>query len=437
MKKIKAIMIFSVVLVLYSSIFTFADTTFSGSLNTLLTSYIAIPYEDDRFDSLLNPGNFLQVHDLQLTQDFTLKIEGSDDTSAFSLWCGFNTYQIAQALLAAATGNPTGTATLSETLPLLGTQINTIELLRANISFYVTDMLQCTIGRQQMHTGYGYGWNPTDFANPLKDPYDPDAELKGIDAAKMTLAFGNVFSTSVCGLFTGDAAPTGVEFKNIMLLSENTLWLPGMEITLNGCYEYDEDEEEDTIPTAIGAGLKFNLFDIGFYGEGAARFGSRNRYYDTPVPGASIIKTDILPSILGGIEYTFPNELMLVLEYFYNGEGLSSNEKDYYEQNVVATGIPTSGQISMIIPGYVNYHYILCHLFYPLYDLNMDLSLLTLYSPDGYMLNVLPGIVFNLTGSLSVSLGYTGLFTFDKNILSEATLSPVKHIIEIKGQYFF
>ena len=85
MKKLKMIMIFSVIMLFYSSAFIFAEITFSGSLNTLLTSYIALPYEDDRFDSLLNPGNFLEVRDLQLTQDFTLKIEGSDGTSAFSV----------------------------------------------------------------------------------------------------------------------------------------------------------------------------------------------------------------------------------------------------------------------------------------------------------------------------------------------------------------
>jgi hypothetical protein len=230
-----------------------------------------------------------------------------------------------------------------------------------------------------------------------------------------------------------------MDFKNIMILSENKIWLPDLEVMVNGLYEYDEEEGEDTYPSSIGLGFKFNFFDIGIYGEAATRFGSRNTYYDSP--GFSVIKTDTIPSILAGMEYVFPNELMAALEYFYNGEGLSDDEKDNYEQTVKQTiafyNYPASSQINMIVPGYVNKHYILCHLSYPFYDLNLDAHLLALYSPDGQMLNLLPGITFNVTGSLTVSLGYTGLFDFNGDRINEASLSPVKHIIDIEGCYYF
>lgn len=417
----------------------FPQPGFSGSIRTNLAYFPAFPYEDDRFDTLINPGNFLNIHDIQFINYCTAKIEGQDDTSSFALWFGLDVYQIAQALYTVASGDEI--IILTETLPFLGTRINTIELLRANIGFYITEYLFFRLGRQQMHTGYGYGWNPVDFANTLKDPYDPEAELKGIDAAKMTFTIGNSFSASVSGVYTGDDADDGIDFKDIMLLSENKIWFPGIEIMLNGLYEYDEEKGEDTFPSSLGLGLKFNLFDIGFYGEAAARFGSRNVYYDSP--DNSVIKTGTIPSFLAGMEYMFPNELTAVLEYFYNGEGLSNDEKDYYEQAVeqaVAdpeSGHPSSEQIAMIVPGYVNKHYILCHLLYPFYDLNMDAQLLALFSPDGLMLNLLPGLSFHLTGSLTLSLRYTGLFDFDGERINEASLSPVKHVIEIEGWYYF
>ncbi|MBN2533174.1 MAG: hypothetical protein JXB88_09800 [Spirochaetales bacterium] len=436
--KINKIKIMGMVLIFcFYCMAAFSQLEFSGNIKINLSYFPAFPYEDDRFDSLINPDNFLSVHDIQLMDYVTAKIEGKDDTSSFAVWFGLDAYQIAQALYAAATGDET--IALAQTLPFLGTEINTIELLRANVSFYVTEYLVFCLGRQQMYTGYGYGWNPIDFANPLKDPYDPEAELKGIDAVKMTFLLGNSFSTSISGLYTGSDTCNGLDFKNIMLLCENRFWFPGMEIMLSGLYEYDEEEEEDTLPASLGLGFKINLFDIGFYGEAAARWGSRNYYYE--LPANSIIKTDIIPSFLVGVEYVFPDELTAILEYFYNGEGLSNDEKEYYEQAVEQTvtifGYPSSEQISMIIPGYVNKHYILCHLLYPFYDLNMDTYVTVLFSPDGLSLNILPGVSFQLTGSLSVSFGYTGLYDFDGKRINETSLSPVKHRIEIEGSYYF
>ncbi|MBN2439916.1 MAG: hypothetical protein JXJ04_01165 [Spirochaetales bacterium] len=428
-----------VVLVLFIHLSSHGNVIFSGSLKTNLSLFLAFPYDDDRFDTLINPNNFLGMHDIQGAHYLLTKIEGEDEKSFFSLWLGFNTYRIAEALYAAAFGDDSQTYALSETLPFLGTEIGNVELLRATVSFYATDTIVFNLGRQQMHTGYGYGWNPIDFANPLKDPYEPDAELKGVDAVKMTLALGNIASLSLSGIYNGSDSPNGINFENIMVLSENTLYFPGVEIMVNGLYEYDEKQGEDTTPMAVGIGSKFDLFDIGFYGEGAARFGSRNYYYDSTL--TRHIKTETLFSALAGLEYVFPNELMLILEYFYNGEGFSAKEKDNFKQSVESAiemfGYPGSEQIMMIIPGYINNHYILCHLMYPLYDQNMELQLLMLFSPDAMMLNILPGVSFNISGSFTLTAGYTGLFDFDNKKINEASVSPFKHMLNIEGAYFF
>jgi hypothetical protein len=414
-----------------------AEILFSGSLKTTLSLLLEFPYEDDRFDTLINPGNVLGVHDLQAANYLVTKLEGEENNTFFGLWLGFNTYRIADALYAAASGDEL--LVLSESLPFLGTEIGTVELLRAHISFYASDFLVFSIGRQQMQTGYGYGWNPMDFANPLKDPYDPKAELKGVDAVKMTLTLGTAGSVSVSGLYNGDDGSDGIDFEHIMLLSENTFYLPGFEVMVTGLYEYDEDEGEDRTPAGAGLGFKANIFDIGVYGEGAARFGSRNYYYDESMN--AVIKTGPLFSALAGIEYVFPNEFMIVAEYFYNGEGFNDDEKIRYEESVLAAvtafGAPLSEQLLMIIPGYLNQHYILCNLSYPLYDQNMELQCMALFSPDGLMLNVLPRVVFNISGSLTVSLGYTGLFDFAGDLINEASLNPFAHMLSFEGSFYF
>jgi hypothetical protein len=436
MKKISLILFITLI----GTVHIHAEVGFSGDVTVSLTSLLAFPYDDERFDTLLNPGNVMGIKDLLLTHRVIAKLNGSDErrTSSFSLWCSLDTYRIAEALLAAAYNDPLQTTAVSETLPFLGTEIGTIEVMRANIGFYVGEYLLICLGRQQMHTGYGYGWNPIDCANPLKDPYDPEAELRGVDGVKMTISLTHTFATSLSGIYMGD--PTnGIDFKEVMVLSENTIWLPDIEIMLNGLFEYDEHEGEDTMPSAIGAGFKLNIFDIGVLGEGALRFGSRTSFYDSAA--YPDVKTEMLFSALGGLEYVFPNELSVALEYVYNGEGMNKEEKTDYEHAVAAAigsaGMPSASQINMIIPGYLNRHYMLCHMLYPLYDINTEVQLLTLFSPDGLMLTILPSISFTIAGNLTVTAGYTGLFDFDKEHINEASLSPSQHMVEIEAVFYF
>ncbi|MBN1700058.1 MAG: hypothetical protein JW881_21285 [Spirochaetales bacterium] len=431
----------TIFLAVISVSFIYADVGFSGDLTLSLTSYLAFPYNDERFDTLINPGNYAGVKDLSLSHTITAKLDGSDEASlsTFSLWCAFDTYRIAEALFAAAAGDPAQTAAVSETLPFLGASFGTVEVIRANVAFYAGDAVRLCAGRQQMYTGYGYGWNPIDFANPIKNPYSPEAELMGVDGIKATLTADNTASTSISCIISGDT-PGGIDFRDAAIVSENTLRFPDVEMVLNGLYEYDGHEGEDGVPSALGCGIKANVFDIGVYGEAALRFGSRKRYYDLP-SAEPAVKTEAVFSGLAGIEYVFPGETALVLEYFYNGEGMSEKEKTDYEEIVEAAvgaaGAPSATQIGMIVPGYINRHYILCRLEYPLYDIDSDAELTVIFSPDGLMLNVLPAFSVSVTGNLTVTAGYTGLFDFDGNRINEASLSPASHMAEIKAVYYF
>ena len=91
----------------------------------------------------------------------------------------------------------------------------------------------------------------------------------------------------------------------------------------------------------------------------------------------------------------------------------------------------------MYRPGYFAGHYAGLYLYLPLYDLDTDLELSLIYSPDSWSLTVLPAITLNVTGSLTVGLSYLGLISLDDEQYNEAWFSPVKHIFQLEVRYSF
>ena len=100
-------------------------------------------------------------------------------------------------------------------------------------------------------------------------------------------------------------------------------------------------------------------------------------------------------------------------------------------------GIPSTDYLLMYRPGYFAKHYLLLNLDLPLYDLNTDINLSCMYSPDSWAFNMLPRITLNVSGSLSVDLGYIGLFSLKNDQFDEAWFSPVRHILQLKARYNF
>ncbi|MBA7651504.1 hypothetical protein ES703_59323 [subsurface metagenome] len=66
-----------------------------------------------------------------------------------------------------------------------------------------------------MLTEYGYGWNPINFANPLKDPFDSDQELKGVDALTIRYYLGNLFTIKLAGIYREELFTNGVDYSNL------------------------------------------------------------------------------------------------------------------------------------------------------------------------------------------------------------------------------
>jgi len=130
-----------------------ADVSLSGKAEIGLTAAPAFPYDQSRFNTPLNPANYQGIEDLMAVADFLGKLSGQDEATDFSIWLAVKPYYLGQALLAASTGNTDQITIVSESLPLLGYKIKTIDLLRANIGWYISDFLVLRIGRQSMLTG--------------------------------------------------------------------------------------------------------------------------------------------------------------------------------------------------------------------------------------------------------------------------------------------
>lgn len=432
------------VLLILIAQFAVGDVSLSGKAEIGLTAAPAFPYDQSRFDTPLNKDNFQGIEDLMPVTDFLGKLSGQAEATDFSVWLAVKPYYLGQALLAASTGTgPVAddqTQAVSESLPLLGYKVNTIDLLRANIGWYISDFLVLRIGRQSMLTGYGYGWNPIDFINPVKDPYDPDLELRGVDALTAQFYMGNVFTLKLAGIYRTEGLTGGTDFDNLQAGAEITASFPGIEIKTTGFFDHDGSEGEDSYVPALGLGIKADVGGAGIYSEVALLKGSR---YNFPAASAASTgdysrKKGWLFSGLVGAEYTFESEISATLEYFYNGEGLDFDDRRLYREGLDfynSSGVPPTDYLLIYRPGYFSRHYMLLSLYFPLYALNTDLQLSTLYSPDSWVLNILPLFTFRISGSLSIDLGYAGLFSLKSGQEDEAELSPINHLVKLLVRY--
>jgi hypothetical protein len=410
-----------------------AQIDLSGEASTGLSMFPVFPYTSDRFESPVNLDNISGIHDVALDTDVTFRLEAGREAGTFTLWLAVNPYQMSRLLLSSASTDP-----LAETLLL--SDPAALSVLRANVAWYIGQSFVLRLGRQSMFTGYGYGWNPMDFANTAKDPFDPEAELRGVDALSLQFYLGNIFSLKLAGIFrTGDSIARA-DYEDLQVDAELTASLPQLELKLSGYYDHDDSRGEDAFVPALGAGFMLDLAGVGIYGEGALLWGGR-----TPVPlpvafTSPVRKDELLASGLLGVQYTFTSELRLIAEYFYNGEGYSLHERRLFNDRLLDDPLDPAiyaEHAANYRPGYFARHYLLLNLGYPIYPWNANAELSAYYSPDSTALGIVPSVELEISGSLSVRCSYTGMFSLQEDRYDEAWLSPMKHILELQLTCFF
>ena len=405
----------------------FAQADFSGSAD--IGIYANLP-QPKSFSSILSRSD-LGVEDIAMMPSLTVKLDAGDDKTSFSAWFSMKEYPIGQGLLMAGYDSvtPSDAYLVNEFISAVGDKIYNFDLMRLSANVYLTDNISMEVGRQSMFTGYGYGWNPIDFANPLKNPADPDAELRGVDAASLRMYLNDNISLKLYGILPETFLAAGIDYKEIKPGGELTLNFSGLEIKMSGFWDYDSTEGSDAYTPAIGSAFMLDFFGIGVYGEAAARKGSRNYSHD-----GLTRNTDWIFSGLAGLEYTFESGLYGLIEYFYNGEGFDKSERADFK---TALSAPTFNLLSTYTPGYFAQQYILINLMQPLYDVNTDINLSVLYSPDSGALTIMPSVNYSFTGNFSVNLAYSGMFDLGDNDFNEITALPVRHIISSVFTYSY
>jgi len=404
----------------------------------------AVP-EDGGYTSVLNPGNLLGLKDFTLDHQVVMKLSGGDGETGLDLWFSL--------------GNGTGFSPSNLGMQSEAERLYSLDLRRASIFMYLGDSLRVELGRQSLLTGYGYGWNPMNFANPPKDPTDPTAELTGVDALMLNLfPYGTANLKLYALLDTSDGLsstdPSSVEYENVMAGGELTAALPGLEVKLNGLLgsELFDDGAADAAGTglggrtsALGLGVFADLAGVGVYGEAALFDGSRTGFPDESGAAAvPTVKEDLLISALGGLQYTFPGELSATAEYFYNGEGFNAEERADYRSALASLDLAADGALEVYTalaelyrPGYFSRHYALLNLLYPLYDVSVDLTGRVIFSPDSGALTLVPGLTWYSSGSLSIEASYTGSFSTYGEEDDEAVIAPFRHIVSVAGRFSF
>lgn len=405
MKKI----LFSVIIASAISLTLFGQVNFSGSADITFVGNIP---ESDRYDSLLNPGNILGIQDFTMMPSLIAKLDAGDESTSFSAWFS-----------------------IKEFPDTSGNELYAFDLMRLSASIYLADYLSMEIGRQSMLTGYGYGWNPIDFANPLKNPADPDADLRGVDAATLRMYLGDTTSFKLYGILPDSVLSSGIDYEEIKIGTEAVIYFPGMEIRLAGFWDYDNSEGSDAYTPSLGAALMLDMFGVGVYGEVVTRKGSRNHFTD----GFTLLprKTNWLVSGIIGLEYTFESELYAVFEYFYNGEGSDKSERSDFENTIKNTPALFGDLLGIYTPGYFAEHYILINLIQPFYDIDTVINLSALYSPDSGAVTIMPSLDYSFSGNFSVNLAYTGMFDISKNDFNEISALPVRQIISSMFTYSY
>lgn len=410
--------IFYILMLLVISSILFSQISIYGEYKNSVT--VVIP-DGEEFHSPINPDNILGLKDIEMGHSLINRLTSSDELADFELWFSLNSYPIGQLLY--------GTVS-SDLISSIGDRIDSFELQRAVISWYFSDDVRVKVGRQSMLTGYGYGWNPIDFANPLKNPQDPDRETRGVDAVLIHLFPYSVVNLKLYSIVEEELLSSGVNFDELYWGGELTAGIGVIESKLTGFLEFDDTNGEDARVNALGLGFISDISGVGVYGEGALLSGSRVYLSD----GAGGLKrdNDIVLSGLLGLEYTSDFELSIVAEYYYNGEGFNRSEREKYFNALESLGYSLdSNHYSMFRLGKFSRQYLLMNLFYPLYDYYIDLGLTGIYALDSGALTLIPSIIWSPSGAFSIELSYTGLNSLKDNSFSEYDLTPMKHVISL------
>jgi len=174
-----------------------------------------------------------------------------------------------------------------------------------------TDAIRFDGGLLRLPFGYGLVWRPTDFLNPV-NPLLPDARLRGVLGAGLSWYVTDTLKLAAFGAAPRDAFSRSGNGGNVGLLFEQR-W---DKIDMQAMYFFESPQTGSKYGIhRAGVSIKAD-FELGFVVDALYSY---NHEAGTGINGLSIS---------GGFDYSFfDGNLVVLVEYLYNGSNSSTSRK--------------------------------------------------------------------------------------------------------------
>jgi len=190
------------------------------------------------------------------------------------------------------------------------------------------------LGKKSYKWGKGYAWNPVGFLNRPKDPNDPQEALEGyligeVDPIKSFTnleSLGNIaLTTVVLPVYDGINEDFGKE--NYLNLAAK-LYLLYQDTDIDLLFYTGHSRS-----TRIGADFSRNI-TTNFEIHGEAAWISEEKRLILAEDGSSRWENNDTFSGLLGLRYLTENELTTIIEYYFNGNGYTEEERKLFYERV-------------------------------------------------------------------------------------------------------
>ncbi len=191
--------------------------------------------------------------------------------------------------------------------------------------YSVTSWLDVHIGREIERWGAGYAWNPTGVVNPPKNPVDPNDRrglYRGTDVAGADIFFKG---WDVTLLANPQISWAGRDGRHLLA----TGWAARAYRLIKGTDVAITASGGSGLPNSEGLSLA-KVFGNALELHGEAAYISDTVRYLPRSDGLVPVRIPHSEILLGG-QYTFPNHVNLVVEYYHAGQGFTGREWSDYE----------------------------------------------------------------------------------------------------------
>lgn len=218
------------------------------------------------------------------------------------------------------------------------------------------------LGRQQIPTGVGYAWNPTDIFNK-KDLMDPTYEVTGVDAVQLNVPVGSI------GTLQAVFQPDETMDRSTQYFQMKS-WLPFADVSI--VYGKTMTNNFTIHKDLYGLNIEGDIMGVGIRTE----FTVNRMNYDTD---------NLKYEYIVGADYTFENSLYILGEYLHNDFGAKEKETSLIDYLMYFDWQQQS----------LNQNYLFFMGMYPMTDL-LDGTIMSIANLDDQSIVINPMVVYRI-----------------------------------------